>query len=1104
MAAARGLNGTASTGVLAVGARLGRGATASQWYFIGLGLLAVALIAFVHRGPVPGPPESASLERAAPAPSALDRLTTQEGLDAYGKLGLAFAPNEGQTDARVRFLAQASGASSAFTRTGALLAFGQKEKGLTLGLRFLGASATAVPEGRRQLAGKVNYLLGNDRAQWRTGLPTYAEVVYRELWPGIDLVFRGAGGTLKYEFLVRAGANVDDIRLAYRGAKGLALDKRGNLRIQTRLGALTDTRPRSYQVVGGQRVPVDSRFVLGDGGAYGLAVGNYEAARPLVIDPGLVYSTFLGGSNGDVGLGIAVDAAGNAYVTGATDSPNFPTPLGFDMGFNGGQDVFVTKLNATGTALVYSTFIGGSSHDQGFAIALDVLGNAYVTGSTGSFFDFPIQSAFQGFVYQPFYRGGATDAFVTKLSPSGTSLVFSTYAGGRGADQGLGITLDHPHDPSGGDPHVIGETRSSNLSVTTFALDTTLNGPSDAFFLRLDRFAAAAGYLTYLGGNGDDAARATTIDSVRGVYLTGGTTSAYFPTVGGSFDTSFGGVEDAFVTKLRFVGGGGGPGTDVYALAYSTFLGGGGFDRGQGIALDLGGNAYATGRTSSPDFPTPLGFDTSFGGVEDAFVTKLNATGSALVYSTYLGGTGEDGGAGIAVDAIGAASLTGRTSSPNFPTTPGAFDTSWNLGDDAFVTKLGPIGSLVYSTFLGGSTGPNGNNDRGHAIALDATGAMYVTGLANSDNFPTTPGAFDRTHNGNSDAFVAKLIPVGAPFTLTLEPPADTNEVGNPHTVTATVRDFALQPVPGVTVRFSVTGANTASGSDVTDANGQATFTYTGTVAGLDTITAFADTNNSGTQDAGEPSGVATKVWTPGAPDTLTLEPKTAMNTVGAQHCVTATVRDIFGNPVPGVTVRFSVPTAVATHATPSSGSDVTDANGDATFCFTASLPGMDVIHAFADVNNNGMQDAGEPFDDATKTWILPPSTAFCEVTVTNGGWIIADNLDRASFGGNAKVSADGSEVQGQENYQDHGPVDPMHVKSIELLATTCTTDTDPQSATIFGRATIDGSGDYMFRIDVTDGGSGGSNDSYGIILSTGYASGQQPLQGGNVNIHMS
>jgi uncharacterized protein (DUF2141 family) len=306
-----------------------------------------------------------------------------------------------------------------------------------------------------------------------------------------------------------------------------------------------------------------------------------------------------------------------------------------------------------------------------------------------------------------------------------------------------------------------------------------------------------------------------------------------------------------------------------------------------------------------------------------------------------------------------------------------------------------------------------------------------------------------------------------------------------------------------------VSGANTASGSDPTDANGEATFTYTGTHVGTDTISAYADTNNNGVRDLltvpPEPSGAATKTWTPAAPSRMTLEPAADTNHVGEEHCVTATVYDMFDNPVPGITVRFSVPTHIATFAHPFTGSDVTDANGEATFCFTASLPGTDAIHAFADTNRNGTQDApppagDEPFADAAKVWILPPSTEFCEVKVTEGGWIIALNDDRASFGGNAKVPEGASEVQGQEQYTDHGPADPRDVRSIELTAMTCTDDL--RSATIFGRATVGGSGDFVFRIDVTDGGQGGSTDSYGIMLSDGYASGQQELQGGNVTIH--
>ena len=283
-----------------------------------------------------------------------------------------------------------------------------------------------------------------------------------------------------------------------------------------------------------------------------------------------------------------------------------------------------------------------------------------------------------------------------------------------------------------------------------------------------------------------------------------------------------------------------------------------------------------------------------------------------------------------------------------------------------------------------------------------------------------------------------------------------------------------------------------------TDANGEADFCYTGTVAGLDTITAFADTNGDGDQDTGEPSGTATKLYTPGAPAILTLDPPADTNTVGEEHCVTATLTDIFGNPIQGETINFSVPTAIATFATPSSGTDETDANGEATFCFSAALPGEDTIHAYADVDDNDTQDAGEPFADATKTWLLPTNTDLCEVKVTEGGWIIANNGDRASFGGNARVT-DG-DASGSQNYQDHGPAQPRHVKSIEVTAVTCSDDLT--AATIFGRATVNDMGDFIFRIDVTDVGEPGSNDTYGIMVSDGYFSGQHVLQGGNVQIH--
>jgi hypothetical protein len=335
------------------------------------------------------------------------------------------------------------------------------------------------------------------------------------------------------------------------------------------------------------------------------------------------------------------------------------------------------------------------------------------------------------------------------------------------------------------------------------------------------------------------------------------------------------------------------------------------------------------------------------------------------------------------------------------------------------------------------------------------------------------------------------------PATLTLTPAADTNPVGTEHCVTATVRDQFGDPLPGVTVRFSVTGSVSDSGSATTNASGQATFCYDGpTAPGADMIHAFADTDNDSTQDTGEPFGDATKTWVAGPPATLTLDPVADTNPVDTEHCVTATVRDAFGNPVSGVTVRFSVTGSVMT-----SGSATTDANGEAEFCYDGPpLPGADAIHAYADTDNDSTQDAGEPFGDATKTWVLPVSTPGCEVKITNGGWIIANNGDRASFGGNAKVDLDGN-VSGNEEYQDHGPAQPMNLHG-NVLAIICHSATE---ASIYGKATIDGSGSHFYRIKVRDLAEPGKGmDTYEMLVDTGYYSGDKTLEGGNVQIHRS
>jgi hypothetical protein len=407
------------------------------------------------------------------------------------------------------------------------------------------------------------------------------------------------------------------------------------------------------------------------------------------------------------------------------------------------------------------------------------------------------------------------------------------------------------------------------------------------------------------------------------------------------------------------------------------------------------------------------------------------------------------------------------------------------------ITIHDPAGVVIYANpFIPsggfGAGGPGGAEFVGFVSSSADIARIVIDEFDGEPNFPDSNIGFDTFR-----------FSVATPATLTLDPDTDTNTVGAPHTVTATVTDASDNPTPGVTVRFSVTGANNANGSSTTDANGQASFTYTGTVTGSDAITAFADTDNDGLQDPDEPGDTAAKTWTAGPPATLTLDPPTASNPVGRQHCVTATVEDAFGNPTPGITVRFTVPTHVATHASPSSGEPTTDANGEATFCFSATLPGMDDIHAFADTDNDNTQDVGEPFGDATKTWMPPASTEFCEVMIKDIGRIIANNGDEAKFNGHAKVGSDGA-VQGKQNYEDLGPAQPLTVDSIELTATTCSSD--HTTASIFGQATIDGAGSHTFRVDVTDGKSV-APDTYGITLDTGYVSGQHPLTKGKVTI---
>jgi hypothetical protein len=728
---------------------------------------------------------------AAPRPSSVDGQQ-QQILDAYARLPVSFVENRGQMDPRVRYYAQGNRFGFYLTSDQVTLAFANDatDEQISLALRFVDRNPRSALVGAGRAPGEVNYFRGADPAAWQTGLPQYRDVVYRELWPGIDLRLHEQAGVLKYEFHVRPGGRPADIRLAYAGASGLSLDDSGGMLIATSAGVLRDAAPFAYQDVGGARVPVTSRYALdtavGRDRRFGFSIDAYEPDRDLIIDPGIQYTTFLGGGSHEIGAGIAVDATGNAYVVGTTQSPDFPTTAGAFRrtgATSNFADVFVSKLNAAGTALVYSTFIGGSNFDFGRRIAIDASGNAYVTGQTKSS-NFPTTgSAFdRSFNIPPNCPRCSTDqydAFVTKLNAAGSALVYSTFLGGTDIDDARGIAVD-----AGGAAYVTGETVSADFPTTAGALSRTSRGAYDVFVTKLNAAGSALAYSTYLGGTQVDDGERVAVDASGNAFVVGFTSSIDFPVTAGAFDTTANGAFDVFVAKLNPSGSG---------LIYSTYLGGNDFDSVGGLAIDDAGNAYVAGGTGSLNFPTTAGaFDTTPDG-SDAFLTKVNAAGSALVYSTVLGGTASDGANGVDVDGAGNAWLTGITSSANFPVTAGAADASFNGVADVFIAELNAAGSsLLYSTYLGGAQSDSGND-----VAIDSAGDVYVTGHTYSIDFPATTGAFDTIFNGDpsifwGDAFVTKLAtntgtstpppPPATPGTPTLLAPADADTPPQPIT----------------------------------------------------------------------------------------------------------------------------------------------------------------------------------------------------------------------------------------------------------------------------------------------------------------------------------
>jgi hypothetical protein len=671
---------------------------------------------------------------------------------------LFFVENRGKLDAAVAYYVQGKDKTLYFTPEGVTYALAGKDRRWVVKQDFVGADRTVRPRGDDKLDGVVSYFRGSPDAR-QTGLPTWSRIVYRGLWPGVDLAFSGTANALKSEMVVRPGSDPSRIRFAYRGAEKIRLSPAGELEIVTPDGGFKDSAPEAWQDIDGAKaaVPISYDF---DAASHevGFRLGAYDPSRPLLIDPTvLVYCGFIGGSFDDWGRDIAVDGAGCAYVAGSTassESVGFPVTVGPDSTFNGssGDDAFIAKINATGSGFVYCGFIGGSAHDIAYGVAVDGSGCAYLTGLTNS-----SESSFpesQGPDLS--FNGGSYDAFVAKVNAAGTALVYCGYIGGAGDDQGNGIAVD-----GSGNAYVTGYTASTETSFpVTAGPDLTHNGGSyDAFVAKIGATGASFIYCGFVGDAGRDFGEGVAVDGTGNAYVAG--TMDVLPPPGRAFSSASSSSSrprglrpsydsNAFVAKVLSSGA---------SLAFMRSVGGAGRDYGYSIAVDGAGCAFMAGETYSDQasFPVAVGPDLTFNGGSDAFVAKLNAAGTGFLYCGYIGGAGYDSGRGVALDGSGNAYAMGTTGSDEttFPVLDGP-GLAYQGSPDLFVAKVLPSGSaLGYCGYVGG-----GGEEFAGGIAVDAIGNAYVSGSAENGSaydLPVLVGPDFSYNGGLYDAFVAKV-----------------------------------------------------------------------------------------------------------------------------------------------------------------------------------------------------------------------------------------------------------------------------------------------------------------------------------------------------------
>lgn len=962
-------------------------------------------------------------------------------LENYGRLPLSFEANQGQTDSQVKFLSRGPGYNLFLTLTGGVISLKDK----VVKMELVGANQAPLVTGVDELEGKANYFIGDNPTKWQTNVSTYSKVEYQDVYPGINLIYYGNQQQLEYDFVVAPGADPQIILLDFEGAGRIESDVKGNIVLSLAGEQITLQKPFIYQEIGDVRKEIAGGYAFKDERQIGFQIDEYDLTRPLIIDPILlIYSTYLGGSGQEAGESdIAVDNTGSVYLTSTTNSTDFPTVNPIQSNYGGGTwDVYVTKIDPTGSALVYSTYLGGNDVDTGKGIAADGYGNVYVTGFTASS-NFPTANAVQP------TKDCRGDAFVTKLDPTGSALVYSSCLGGSSADTGMAIALDINNNV-----YLTGRTKSFDFPTVNALQPEFHGGSSDVFVIKLNNAGSAFIYSTYLGGGGQDMGWGITTDSVGNAYVTGTTQtrSGLPPTVNdfpvaNAFQPLYGGVQDAFVTKLGPTGS---------SFVYSTYLGGSDYDGGFGIAVDAGNNVHLTGFTYSLDFPTTNAIQTAYGGgTGDAFVTKMNSLGSALVYSTYLGGVYQEMGSSIALDSSGNAYVAGNT----MPDTVFPRDRIGPVGVtiSVLVAKLNSSGTILFnSSAIGGSS-----FDLAWGIGVDADGNAYVAGTTESIDFPTASPVQPTYGGGAADAFVLKL------FAPPNQPP--TVSSGGPHQVNE-----------GSSVQVSATGNDPENGAltYAWDLDNNGSFETPGQSVAFSAATLDGPSSHTIAVQVTDDDGLT-------ATDSATVDVFNVAPTVGA---ITAPLDPVLVNTQVNTSVSFTDPGIPDTHTaiwewgdTLSSPGTVDQVNDTVTGSHTYTTPGVYEVKVI-------VTDDDLDSDDSIYQFIVVYDSA------ASGGFVTGAGVISSPAGAyTANPSLTGIARFGFVSKYRPGATDPTGTTQFRFqTAQFSFTSSDYQwlvvagpQAKFKGTGTVNGSGNYGFQLSGTDGAinGGGGVDKFRIKI---------------------